>query len=216
MTGVIELGRPWAALVTGRIFERLTGRTLQPARITLELQRGLQRRALPVRAGHKSEGWFSLSLPGTDDLPEPPAIEVLRLQLSVVLADGRSRTVDLALTGADLARVRHDIQLGDRTLTTTGLAGSPFRIDCPFDPRPVALQGVVLADADPNSPVEGATVRTGALTTLTDRNGGFRLGPLPLSDRVELSVEHDGTTTDFAHRLDYSQPLNRTELSISS
>lgn len=213
MAAPAEIGRMRQALVTGRIAERLTLRPLRPQTLTLELVRAAGARALPVVAGFRAGGWYALTLPSGAALPAVPMAEAAELRLMVTLADGRVQTAARAVSGADLASLARPVLLEGARFAAETVAGAPFALDCLFDPSPVMLAGVVIANHDPALPVPGATVSAGAESAATDDRGRFRLS-LPVAAEVAVRVTHAAATADFTHRPDFLTPLNLTELSI--
>jgi hypothetical protein len=92
------------------------------------------------------------------------------------------------------------------------IAAAPMRIDLALDPIPVALEGHVFVEGDPDQPAGGADVEVivpPGLATTTDAAGEFRLIALPVAAVLTIRVTHAGDASQHSFRPDFTQRINR-------
>ena len=210
----LEISALRQVLVKGRVSETLTGRGLSQFDLMLDLIRGSGTHQLPVEPAIKPQGYFGLSMSGPGSDMVLPAAEPVTLRLSVTLPDGRARSVEIALTGADLTPVNQPFSIGGGTQTALTVPAAPVRLDCAFDPLPVTLFGTVIANNDPAVPVAGATITAGTLSDTSDARGNFRLGPLPLLASLDVSIIQGPDSETFAFRPDFTTRTNTAIFSL--
>ncbi|MGK6353931.1 carboxypeptidase-like regulatory domain-containing protein [Sphingomonas sp. DT-207] len=199
-------------LLGGRLSNTVTGRGVDAPTLTLSFDPDGSGNfvALPARLGRRADGWFAWYL-APEQMPGASGPDAaLRIEAS---AAGHSAALaTLAIDPADLALVTETRTLGGRPATLKRIQGAPFRLDVTVDPLPVALEGHVHAEGDPEQPVDGATVEVVAppgATTATDAAGDFRIAVLPVAEEITLRITHGGDTADRIFRPDFSQRINR-------
>lgn len=211
-----EISAMMQVLVKGRVSEALTMRPMTGFTPRLEIVLNGRRRELKVAATMKPMGYFALVVSGTvTDLGFENDDNVV-LRLTISLADGRQECVETTLKGKDLTPCPKRFTICGTEQELLVIPAAPVRMDCNLKPLPVNLVGTVIKDHDPGKPVEAATVSHEALSTTTDAHGWFRLGPLPLKDRINLEIKKGLTSSQVTFYPDYGLRENCVMLSIEN
>lgn len=208
------------ALVCGRVYDSLSGRGHDDfdGVLTFDHQPSGGRRgpALPVRLGHRPDGWFVFSAPDVRQVPAPPADDPVRLIVHLALPgrDPLQHTVEIPRD--EFTVVETEVKIDGRTIRVPSMPRAPWQSMIPVAPRPVALDGIVLHDHDPTDPAAGVTVSvTGIASQVTDLQGRFFLPALPVSPEVTLTLAAPGDPPrEERFRPDYDRPVNRVALSL--
>jgi hypothetical protein len=202
-------------LATGRLSERVTGRSLAANSATLSAKQG----AGPVlgiaaRFAARGEGYFAFNVIPMRDVPalSGGGAVTLRAEFKV---DGRPVLVTEATVSlADLALEDASRTIDGQTVVLKRVKGAPFDLSAQIDPPAAALQGIVLHANDPAQPVAGVTVEAGPASTVTDNDGRFFLTPLPLQAVVTLKLTKNASTASESFQIDYDRPVNIVTLSL--
>jgi hypothetical protein len=203
-------------LVRGRIADQVTGRGLRPSAVQLTFRHAAGTGPLPGALTLAADGWYALHLAPAAQLPDLSAAGPVTLTARITVAGRVPVEVSRDVAGADLAVTEVPVEVDGAERRVTRVAGAPFELSAVLAPRPVALDGIVLRDHDPERPAAGVTVRldgAGAGET-TDAGGRFFLSPLPAALSVLLHLTDGAATSTARVVVDHSRPVCTVTLSV--
>lgn len=199
-------------LLSVRVSDAITGRGIADAGVALAYDPSGSGAflALPARLARRADGWFAYAIdPEAVPAPSGPS-PALRVTAEAAAHQGATRTV--SVDPDDLGLVQDTRTVAGHTVTSSRIDGAPFHVGIALDPAPIALEGTVYVEGDPEQPAEGATVEVVAppgRSTTTDERGAFRITDVPVAGVVSLRITHGSTTADRSFRPDYRQRVNR-------
>lgn len=151
-----------------------------------------------------------MQLDPSSGFPDVSGAGTVRLELTLQLANGTTEILGVDVPEADLTPADYTQQIAGQDTNVRHLPGAPIRLNFIRAPFAVALEGQVLLNGNPATPGAALTVTVGAQgPIITDSDGRFRTGLLPISATVAVSISFGGDINNFTHHLDFSTPLNR-------
>lgn len=203
-------------LVRGRIADQVTGRGLRPAAVLLAFRQAARTGVLPCALTVAADGWYALHLAPAVQLPVLPSAGTVTLTARITVTGREPVEVSRDVAGADLAVVDVPVEIDGAECVVTRVTRAPFELSAVLAPPPVALDGIVLRDHDPDRPAAGVTVRVeGAGTGVTtDAGGRFFLSPLPAAAGVLLHLTDGAATSTARLHVDRSRPVCAVTLSV--
>lgn len=203
------------AIVAGRAAEELTERGLDVRNATLNWRVGADTGPLPVTFHAKPGGYYALQLDPTRDYPDFSGVGTMTLDLTLTLRDGAVAFLQADVPDVDLIPAARVQPIAGRDYTVFHLPGAPVTMNLARDPAPVMLEALVLVNSDPGAPGVGLNVTVGGTGPfVTDADGRFRTGLLPLTTTVAVRITDGTDTTDHTQPLDFTTALNRATYSF--
>jgi hypothetical protein len=199
-------------LARGRVADALSGRGLPRPEVTLRFRHSGGSGVLPTTLALRADGWFALHV-SPADVPDLGGSGPITVTARITVAGREPVELERVVDGARFARTTIAVDVLGTTSSAEVLAGPPLDLVVAIPPRPVALQGVVLRDHDPERPAAGVQVRADdGPDVTTDAAGRFVLAELPVAETVTLTVAENGQESSTPFRPDHSRPINTVTL----
>jgi hypothetical protein len=210
------------AVVCGRVFDSISGSGLADFDVTLSYThlggpgRPPGSGMLPVRLAHRADGWFVLYLVDARQMPDLTEPATVTLTARVTTPGRAAVEHSRGVPGAHLAVVETTIEVGGVPVVVPGLPEAPWSFSVPVAPRPVSIDGVVLREHDPDTPVAGVSITsTGTAPVVSDATGRFFIPSLPVLAEVTLTLTETGKPPlNLDIRPDYDRPVNVITVSL--
>lgn len=203
-------------LVRGRIADQVTGRGLRPSAVLLSFRHAAGAGVLPGALTLAADGWYALHLVPAAQMPDLSAAGTVTFTARITVTGREPVEVSRDVAGGDLAVVDVPVEIDGADRVVARVTGAPLELSAVLAPPPVALDGIVLRDHDPERPAAGVTVRVegaGADET-TDAGGRFFLSPLPVAASVLLHLTDGAATSTARVHVDHSRPVCAVTLSV--
>lgn len=218
----VELGVAQQALVTGQVIDAVTGSGITPDVMSLQMRfpGETQYRNVPANLRLASAGYFSFSGIAARVFPQnlDPSDE-LELRFNVSAYSYSSLQITVLVAAAAIVAPPATAELGNDELALRLIAAPVVHQVLTLAPVQVGINGLVIGDHDPNSPLEGASIQVIAPivqpAVLSNSQGRFRINALPLAQSVTLQVELGDVSTTINHVIDYTTPFNTRIISLN-
>jgi hypothetical protein len=203
-------------IVTGRVTEAVTGRSLTPVSALLEFTHNVASGVLPATLLAKSAGYFALHLSPGRSMPNLTGHGPVTLKLTLELQGRAAINASKSIPNVQLSVIDKPVKLGADLFMTRAISGAPFVFDFIAPAVPVGLRGIVLKKSDPEEPLANVSVKAGDLApVITGANGRFAIDALPVTETVNLVLQGAGSPVNITYRPDYLTPVNTVTLSLA-
>ena len=202
-------------LIFGRVREAITGRALNDGVLSAHYVQGPRNGDLDLTLEIKPGGWFAFQGDPARNVPDFSGGGDVTLSVRIAYADRPPVEATLTRPEAELQISATPVTVDGDILTVQSVSGAPFEINLVVPVRPVALEGVLIRDFDPEVPAVGVTVTTpGVPPVVTDLAGRFFIPALPAAETVVLSFDDGGTLADHSFQPDFADAKNTLSLSL--
>lgn len=203
------------ALISGRIREAVTGRAVDGCTIQATYAQGPRTGVFTATTATKPGGWFVLHADPSRDVPDFSGGGDVTLTVRIDCPDRTPAEASLVRPEADLLVVDRTVTINGTAQSILAVSGAPFEISPLLALPPVALEGTLIRDFDPESPASGVTVTAApAAPVISDAAGRFFIPALPPAETVTLALEDGASLVDHSFRPDYSRRKNTLTLSL--
>ena len=205
------------SIATGRFYEAFTERGFGDFSATLAWSHAGAAGVFRTALLKKHSGYFALQLNPQTDMPDLSSAGAVDLTLTLERPGEPPIDGVVSVTGAQLAVVEDNVNVGEASVTVLRIAAAPFAFEIALQPDPVLLDGLVLFDNDPETPAANVSVSaTGMPTVNTGPDGRFRVRALPVDLSIMLTFDDGSNETLIPIFPDYTHATMNAVFSIPS
>ena len=202
-------------LIFGRVREEITGRALNDGQLSARYTQGPRDGDLHLALATKPGGWFAFHGEPSQAVPDFEGGGDVTLTVRVVCAGRPPVEASVTRPEAELQISTSPVTVDGDVLTIQSVSGAPFEINLVVPVRPVALEGVLIRDFDPEIPAAGVTITTpGVQPVVSDATGRFFIPALPAAETVTLTFDDGGDVADHSFKPDFADAKNTLSLSL--